>query len=166
MIKIRELTGDDALAVTSLYLKNRENLRPFEPLRDEMFFTVDYQRRLLSDEGGAAYRYGIFYESKLIGRITLSRITRAAFQNAGMGYWLDADYRSQGIMTAAVQEVIRRSFEELGFHRLEASVMPRNSASLRVLHKCGFELIGLARKYLQINGNWEDHQIYQLINDK
>ena len=35
--------------------------------------------------------------------------------------------------------------------------MPRNKASLRVLEKAGYREEGLARKYLNINGVWEDH---------
>ena len=35
--------------------------------------------------------------------------------------------------------------------------MPRNTASLRVLEKCGYRPEGLARRYLRINGVWENH---------
>ena len=47
--------------------------------------------------------------------------------------------------------------EELGLHRIEANIMPCNLPSLGVAEKCGFVREGLSRKYLKINGVWEDH---------
>ena len=49
------------------------------------------------------------------------------------------------------------AFGPAALHRVEANVMPRNTASLRVLEKCGYRPEGLARRYLRINGVWEDH---------
>ena len=60
-------------------------------------------------------------------------------------------------MTEAVRETVRIAFEELDLHRIEANIMPRNRASLGVARKAGFYEEGLALKYLQINGVWEDH---------
>lgn len=60
-------------------------------------------------------------------------------------------------MTQAVEAVTQMAFTQLNLHRIEANVMPRNTASLGVLQKCGFEHEGVAKKYLKINGVWEDH---------
>lgn len=60
-------------------------------------------------------------------------------------------------MTEAVNECVRIGFEEIGLHRIEANIMPKNKASLGVVRKCGFREEGLSRKYLKINGIWEDH---------
>ena len=43
--------------------------------------------------------------------------------------------------------------------------MPRNQRSRRVVEKLGFAEEGLARKYLKINGVWEDHIHYVILND-
>jgi ribosomal-protein-alanine N-acetyltransferase len=53
--------------------------------------------------------------------------------------------------------VVEYAFDVLGLHRLEANIMPRNKASLRVVEKLGFSEEGLSRKLLLINGRWEDH---------
>ena len=74
-----------------------------------------------------------------------------------MGYKLDAALCGQGYMTEAVQKLSEIAFKELGLHRIEANIMPRNAASLRVAEKAGFYREGLALKYLNINGVWEDH---------
>ena len=47
-------------------------------------------------------------------------------------------------------------------HRLEAACMPGNVASLRTLERGGFSREGLARRYLKINGVWEDHVLFGL----
>ena len=60
-------------------------------------------------------------------------------------------------MTEAVNECVRIAFEELGLHRIEANIMPKNKASLGLARKCGFREEGISPKYLKINGVWEDH---------
>lgn len=93
----------------------------------------------------------------LIGKISLNNIVWGGFCSCFLGYKMDKDYINQGYMTEAVEAVVIYGFETLGLHRIEANVMPRNARSLRVLEKCGFEREGISRKYLKINGIWEDH---------
>ncbi len=57
----------------------------------------------------------------------------------------------------SVAMLIKYAFEELGLHRIEANVMPKNKASLRVLEKNHFVNEGISKYYLNINGVWEDH---------
>jgi ribosomal-protein-alanine N-acetyltransferase len=56
-------------------------------------------------------------------------------------------------------------FGEYGLHRIEANIIPRNAASLRVAEKAGFLPEGIARKYLKIHGVWEDHVHMVRMND-
>ena len=93
----------------------------------------------------------------MIGMIGINGVARGPFQSAFLGYKLDGAYLNRGFMTAAVGEAVRYAFDELNLHRLEANVMPRNKASLRVLEKNGFTNEGTASEYLNINGVWEDH---------
>ena len=65
----------------------------------------------------------------------------------------------------AVEMLVRYAFEELQLHRIEANVMPRNAASLRVLEKNDFVNEGLSKYYLRINGTWEDHIHMVKLND-
>ena len=68
-------------------------------------------------------------------------------------------------MTEAVRKVTEFAFADLGLHRIEANVMPRNEASAAVLKKCGFRMEGSSQKYLKINGRWEDHLHYVILNE-
>jgi [ribosomal protein S5]-alanine N-acetyltransferase len=54
------------------------------------------------------------------------------------------------------------AFEDLHLHRVQISIIPRNTASRRVVEKLGIRDEGLAQRYLEINGTWEDHIRYAI----
>jgi ribosomal-protein-alanine N-acetyltransferase len=68
-------------------------------------------------------------------------------------------------MTEAVGIALRFAFVELGLHRIEASVQPRNVASIAVLRRNGFVMEGFSRRYLKINGRWRDHERWAIIKE-
>ena len=51
-------------------------------------------------------------------------------------------------------------FDDLHLHRLEIAIVPRNGASRRVVEKLELRDEGLAKGFLEIDGNWEDHVRY------
>ncbi len=102
----------------------------------------------------------------IVGRMSLGGIMRGVFQNAYLGYWIDAEHQGQGLMTEAVEAGVAFAFREAGLHRVQAAVMPRNVASVRVLEKLGFRREGLAERYLCIAGVWEDHLIFARTSDE
>jgi ribosomal-protein-alanine N-acetyltransferase len=83
-----------------------------------------------------------------------------------LGYKLDADEINKGYMTEALRKGIDIAFNEVGLHRIEANIMPKNKRSLRTVEKLGFYNEGLAYKYLKINGKWEDHIHMVLLNEE
>ncbi|MNN91526.1 putative ribosomal N-acetyltransferase YdaF [compost metagenome] len=82
-----------------------------------------------------------------------------------MGYYIDQIHNGKGYATAAVSLCLKKAFNEIGLHRVEAGVMPRNLPSIRVLEKVGFRHEGLAKTYLKINGTWEDHRIFAITSE-
>ncbi len=163
-----------AQAVSEYYSVNRAFLEKFEPKRSEEFFTLRFQESQLVEEEQLrsekrGYRFYLVENAepqKVIGTISLSNVVWKAFCSCFMGYGLDAEHGGRGYMTEAVSLVTKHAFEELGLHRIEANVMPRNKASLRVLEKNGYENEGMSRKYLNINGVWEDHIHMVALNEK
>ncbi len=99
----------------------------------------------------------------LAGRITVFQIVYKAFCSGTLGYWIRQDYNGHGVATAAVTEMIKLAFGELGLHRLEAGTLVHNHGSRKVLAKNGFTEIGLAPRYLQIAGRWQDHLLHQRL---
>jgi len=167
-IKIQALTPGDAEEVLDYHIRNREFLRRFEPLRDEAFYTLDSQRRTLT-EGykqfltGAGVNFGIFNSNKIIGKIKISNIVMGVFKNAFIGYSMDEKQQNKGYMKEAVKLVVEYAFDELELHRIEATTLVDNKKSQSVLQNCGFKELGISEKYLYINGEWRDHMIFYKV---
>jgi ribosomal-protein-alanine N-acetyltransferase len=106
---------------------------------------------------GTGYGFGIFVDGRFGGEITLSSIQRGPFQNGFIGYWIDRDLAGHGYMPEAVVVLLRFAFETLDLHRVEIAIIPRNAPSLRVMEKLGIRGEGVALRYLEIDGAWEDH---------
>ncbi len=168
----RLITLDDVPALAELYRVNRDFLAPFEPVRDEDYFTVDGQLAVVRAamdraEQGTTLPHVILDDAgRLVGRITLNGIVRGAFQSCSIGYWLAADATGRGLATAAVRDIIRVAFDDLGLHRIQGETLLENVASQRVLERTGFVRFGVAPTYLSLAGRWQDCAIYQLINDE
>jgi ribosomal-protein-alanine N-acetyltransferase len=105
-------------------------------------------------------------ERRVIGRIALGGVMRGAFQNAYLGYWVDQQHQGRGLATEAVHATTTFAFSSGQLHRVQAAVMPRNGASLRVLEKAGYRREGFAERYLYIAGRWEDHVLYAMTAEE
>lgn len=117
----------------------------------------DRERRL-----GTGYGFGIFVGPRFAGEINLNGVQRGPFQNAYVGYWIDQQMAGNGYTPEAAVVAFRFAFEELGLHRLQVAIIPRNHASRRVVSKLGLRDEGVALRYLEINGRWEDHIRYAI----
>ena len=170
MISLRPLALSDVAELTELVQRNRAFLGPWEPARDDSSFTEGAQEsevRLLLEakEAGVKEAFVIEDDGAFAGRITLNNIVRGPFQSSSVGYWVDSERGGRGIATTALGVLVRLAFDELGLHRLEAGTLVHNVRSQRVLKANGFEQFGAAPRYLCIDGEWQDHLLFQLIND-
>ena len=100
------------------------------------------------------------------GEINLSAVQRGPFQSAYIGYWIDEKHAGQGYVPEAVVVVARHAFDDLHLHRIQIAIIPRNTASRRVVEKLGIREEGLAERYLEINGVWEDHLRYAITTEE
>ncbi len=98
--------------------------------------------------------------------MTLNNVRRGVTQAVALGYWLGAQYTGRGLMTEAVCAAATFAFDRLRLHRIEAACLPHNAASIAVLERAGFTREGLARRYLKIDGVWQDHLLFaRLVDD-
>ncbi|QHC30297.1 MULTISPECIES: GNAT family N-acetyltransferase [unclassified Streptomyces] len=168
-VVLRPLGGGDAEALAAAYVRNREHLAPWEPVRPGSFFTPGGQRERIEgllrqrDEGSVVPWVFEEADGRIVGTITLTGISRGPFCSAYLGYWVAGDREGRGLASAAVARVCGLARDAVGLHRIEASTLVENAGSQRVLEKCGFELIGTAPKYLHINGRWRDSRLFQRI---
>ncbi len=115
---------------------------------------------------GTGYGFGIFVAGRFAGEINISSIQRGPFQNAYVGYWIDEAMAGHGYVPEAAVLVFRFAFEELALHRIQVAIIPRNSPSRRVAQKLNLREEGVAFRYLEINGVWEDHVRYAITAEE
>ena len=72
-------------------------------------------------------------------------------------------FAGQGWLGRAVRAATGFAFATLRLHRIEAACLPHNEASIRLLTRTAFQHEGLARAYLRINGSWQDHLLFALL---
>ncbi|WP_294534335.1 GNAT family protein [uncultured Rhodoblastus sp.] len=149
---------------------SRSFLTPWEPSwpLDDLTKAA-YHRRLARQDRerleDQAYGYLIFRtkDDALLGGLTLGNVRRGVAQCATLGYWIGEKYAGQGFMRKAVRAMLRHAFLEMRFHRIEAACAPENERSRRLLENLGFQREGFARSYLLIDGAWQDHLLFALL---
>lgn len=82
---------------------------------------------------------------KVLGLVTLHHIDYINF-NAHIGYILNRNYWGKGIMKQVGNKILQHSFEEVGLHRIEAHIDPRNNNSIKLIEKLQFEKDGLLKE--------------------
>lgn len=162
----------DFAAWSELRRESEPFLRPWEPewAADELSRSafrrrLRYYHRDIRDGNGYAFFLFRTNDNALLGGATLTNARRGVSQSISIGYWIGSAFSRQGYMSAALNVLMPFVFGQLGFHRIEAACLPSNLPSRKLLLKCGFEHEGFARKYLKINGLWQDHLLFSAIDD-
>jgi [ribosomal protein S5]-alanine N-acetyltransferase len=118
---------------------------------------------------GASFVFVVFARepgAPVIGRVALNQVSRGAMHSAYLGYWMDAERQGKGLMTEAVRATIDFALGAAALHRVQINIMPRNTASRRIMEKLDIRSEGLALRYLEIAGNWEDHVMYAVTREE
>ena len=174
-VLLRPLVPADFAAWSEVRIRNEAWLLPWEqarvpgmpdPTRDRESFTVRCSARDRERQLGAGYGFGIFVDNAFAGEINLNSVQRGSFQNAYVGYWIDEARAGCGYMPERVAVVTRFAFDDLRLHRLQIAIIPRNRNSRRVTEKLRYREEGIALRYLEINGVWEDHVRYAITAEE
>jgi ribosomal-protein-alanine N-acetyltransferase len=162
---------DEGRKIAQFLRRNREHLAPWEPARDDAYFEDERWQDVPSREreralAGTDYRFRILFHGgeDFIGVVALRDITGWPVHFAAVGYSIDFAHEGRGLMTEALDAVIRFGFEELNLNRIEACRMRANAASARVMEKLGFEEEGVIRRGLLVRGRWEDQVLSSVLN--
>ena len=171
---MRPLVADDFGQWREVRTVNEEWLTKWEParvpgqpdvVRNRQAFASRCAARQRERQLGTGYGFGVFVEGRLAGEMNVSAIQRGPFQNAYVGYWIDQRLAGQEYTPEALVVAMRFAFEQLRLHRLQIAIIPRNKPSRRVVEKLGLRLEGMAERYLEINGTWEDHLRYAITSE-
>lgn len=174
-VLLRPLEPGDYRAWREVRRRNADWLLPWEPVRlagqpdvveDPAAFSARCSARQRERQLGTAFGFGIFVEGTLVGEINLSSVQRGAFQSAYVGYWVDQAEAGKAYVPEALVVMASFAFEDLRLHRIQVAIIPRNDRSRRVVEKLGFRSEGVAERYLEINGVWEDHVRYAMTSEE
>ncbi len=135
-------------------------------VEDSHAFGVRCSARQRERQLGTGYGFGVFVDGAFGGEINLNSIQRGPFQSCYVGYWIDEALAGHGFTPEAFVVVTRFAFDELHLHRVQAAIVPRNQPSLRVVEKLKLREEGTAKRYLEINGVWEDHIRFAMTTEE
>ncbi len=129
-------------------------------------YTLDHAREYICNsishlERGTAYNFGIVFENKLIGTISLYNIDKKE-KKARLGYLLNKNYWGMGIMREAVEKVIEFGFMELNLEEIYTGVILENKPSYNLLKKIGFREKKTNFQRFLIEGKYHDEVILSL----
>ncbi|MFV2040001.1 MAG: GNAT family N-acetyltransferase [Acidimicrobiales bacterium] len=165
-LQLRPLVPADFAQWQEVRLRNRDWLEKWEPSRppggpdvinDRHALAARCNARERERHLGTGFGFGVFVDASLCGEMNLSSVQRGPFQNCYVGYWIDERMAGRGYTPEALVAVLCFAFEELRLHRVQIAIIPRNLPSRRVVEKLDIRNEGVAVKYLEIDGEWEDH---------
>ncbi|MCF7798162.1 MAG: GNAT family N-acetyltransferase [Lentisphaeria bacterium] len=147
---------------------NRQHLQPWLPWVDISLTVEDTQafieRMDAAREKETVVCTVIFVENEIAGLVDLHAIDTTN-KHASIGYWLGKQYEGLGIMTRAVEALIRYGFMKLQLERIEICVVPDNTRSRAIPERLGFTLEGTLRHYQRHNKNqYRDLMVYSLLS--
>ena len=174
-VVLRPLVAQDFNGWSEVRRRNGEWLTQWEPMRlthhpdpetNREVFAARCGARERERLAGTQYAFGIFVDGAFAGEINLNNVVRGAFQSATIGYWIDKSRAGRSLMSEAVVVLAQYAFEEMRLHRLEICIIPRNVNSRRVMEKLDIRTEGIAERFLEINGVWEDHIRYGITYEE
>ncbi|MEA2702268.1 MAG: [ribosomal protein S5]-alanine N-acetyltransferase [Actinomycetota bacterium] len=174
-VVLRPLTANDFDAWREVRRRNRGWLLKWEPTpplgqpddtESRPAFVARCGAREREWQLGTGYGFGIFVDGRFAGEINLSGVQRGPFQNTYVGYWIDEAEAGNGYVPESLVVAARFVFEDLGLHRLQVAIIPRNRSSRRVVEKLQLREEGVAQRYLAINGVWEDHIRFAMTSEE
>jgi ribosomal-protein-alanine N-acetyltransferase len=174
-VRLRPLGPGDFEAFAEVRTRCRSWLEPWEPklppgepdaARSRTAFEARCRVRYRDRRAGKRYAFGICDGDRLCGEINLAGIERGGAQSGHVGYWIDRALAGRGYVPEALVVLLRYAFDHLGLHRVEVAIVPRNERSRRVVDKLKLRDEGVAERFLQIDGVWEDHVRYAITAEE
>ena len=169
---LRSVLPDDHDEYVRVIAASQSLHAPWTPRPPPGWTPVDSFRTLLErSAGGRDFKgVGVLADGRIGGLFNLNEIVRGAFHSAYAGWSVNAEVAGRGVATEGVGLLLDLAFGEppdgLGLHRVQANIVPRNAASIRVAEKNGMRREGLALRYLTIDGVWEDHLMFALTAEE
>lgn len=124
-----------------------------------------WYENVVCEDGKRGIFRAVSADGRIVGSITVEPKEDIYIRDTVLGYMLETEYRSKGIMTEAVRQICGLAFAELDIERITAYVCSTNIASQRVVCKNGFALEGVMKRAVFKDGNICDLHIYGKCRD-
>jgi ribosomal-protein-alanine N-acetyltransferase len=163
---VRSLAMDDYDEFVRVHEVSEAFFAPWSPLRAGSWrdaFHAEMTKVEAGRRGGAHHRLvGVLDDGRIAGFFNLGEIVRGAFHNAYAGWKVNVEVARQGYATEGVTALLDFAFARDGaaLHRVQANVIPTNTPSIRLAEKLGLRREGVAERYLEIAGVWQDHVMF------
>lgn len=157
---LRKVSKEDVhFFYQSLQAKKMTNYLSLGPLR-----SLDHSKRLIKNYLKSWDKYLQFnYVIELRENRTSIRIGSISLwainwyhQRSGVGIWLLPQYWEQGLGSKTILLIKNIAFNHLNLNRLEAHIATQNERSINMFKKCDFVAEGILKKYLRIDGKFQD----------
>jgi ribosomal-protein-alanine N-acetyltransferase len=139
---------------------------PFYGVRYESFDAtkaqMEWYNKMLLEGTGISWKMVDKQTAKNMGVISVY-FYRPEHNKAEVGFWLLPQYWNKGFAFEALNAIIAYWMNEKKLHRLEGFVEEGNTASSKVLEKCGFAYEGKMIESEIKNGKYISLLIYGLI---
>ena len=168
-VRLRPLKKSDAKKWREIRAANQDWMKEWEatppiPAIDPAPTFRQSAKRLLQDaKEGRAMPFVVEYQGEFVGQLNVSDIVYGSLRGAHFGYWIDHRFSGRGIMTTAVALVTEHLLTTCELHRVEVAIRPENEPSNKLVQRLGFRFEGQRAKFLHINNDWRDHNIYVMF---
>ena len=165
-LTLRHLTAEDRDEFVRVHEVSEDFFAPWSPRRVgtyEDMFRTEMAKADAGRRGGTHHRMiGVLDDGRIGGFFNLGEIVRGVFHNAYVGWKVNVEVARQGFATEGVTALLDFAFSPDGaaLHRIQANVIPSNTPSIRLAERLGLRREGLAERYLEIAGVWQDHVMF------
>jgi len=87
-------------------------------------------------------------------------------RRAGVGIFINDDFRYKGLAGDALRVLMQYLFEVLDLHQVWANVLPDNDASLKLFTAAGFEITCTKKEWIFFNNKFHNEVLMQCFNPK
>lgn len=168
LLTLRPLTRQDRVEWEGVRARNAAWLQPWEstvPGPPTAPLSFGQLRRGLdrAARDGLALPFVIDVDGRIAGQVQLFDVLWGARRSATAGYWLAREATGHGFATWALAALLDHALLEVGLHRVEVSIRPENTASLRVVERLALPEEGRQRGFMHVDGAWRDHRSFAVL---
>ena len=164
VVTLKPLVARDAGELYLLVSENRKGLGMYMPWVHNTQSIADMSFYIASLTGfwEGGHTYGIYTQEELRGTIGFHAGSRR-HHCCDVGYWLTPSSQGKGLGSRSLALALEVVFEHTDVYRMVARIDPKNSASIGLVKKFGFQLEGIARGGSRFGKEYRDHQVFSLL---